>query len=300
MSERSMLTEYSEGTTRFSILGYVTWWNVRNVDVGLHDLEQWLRESGLQPGFVREHNYRSAVIRAFRNMEQKRIIRKVLEDKDQLVYQFTAEIITGTGDEAALDYVRETKVVISKEVFRTGSDFGACVTRCDPAIKEALVAHYAREKLRFRSGDVTRLIQRILKSEADIVQMREQGCVYFVPATFRHVLDRIRDLTDRIGTGCTLSTLPLPHVQQSKDAVKEALTREAEQSFASLAAEIDRVLSGDLQRGERWETNLHNRIQSIKQRIGAYAEVLNGGAEELAGRFQGLLEGVGKRKLDLE
>jgi hypothetical protein len=291
-----LLAQFTEGVTSFPVIGYIVWWNVRNVDLHQDDLSKMLEDCGLDTKYAREHNYRSAFIRAIRNMEEKRIIRKVDENKHVLVYQFTAEIKEGAGANASLDYDKETVIVIDKNVYRDTADFSKAIIEGREDIKTKVVQLFHHEKKRYRSSDITRYIQNILGDNADICALREQGNIYFVPAGYRPILDKVIQLFGAIQEACgassSLRAIPMPNVAASKEAVHDSFSREIEGIFKNIETEIEKVGTGQKNAGTKWAENKKGKIQNIKDRIGLYADVLGERAESFSTDFDQLIDKI--------
>jgi hypothetical protein len=291
--------QYTEGMTSFPIIGFATWWNMRNVDITMQDFAKLLKDHGFKEKYAKEHNYRSAFIRALRNMEQQRIIRRVEETTAHLIYQFTAENKEGQGRDATLTYDPETCVLIDKTVYRKTHNFEAAMTEGKPAIKQKVLEHFHREKIRYHSADMTRYIQKILADSADVCSVREQGCLYFVPAAYRQVLDRLIAMINELGSS-KMEFMPMPDVGPNRQVVGDAFCKELDALFASLEKEIGEVASGEKEVSVTWAGSKAVKIASIKKRIALYSDILATRSEHYGKSFDTLLDKIRPdRELDL-
>jgi len=274
-----------EGTTDLDALGWIVFWNLKNVDINQAQFKAYLTECGLNPKFALEHNYRSAFIRALRNLEEQRIIRRVDEDTNVIVYQFTAEKRTRQDAGLRLDYEYETRVVVDKNIYRESGDFEKALIEGDGEIRKALIALFSREKVRYRSPDVTRYIQRIFRTNADIVTLRDQGSVYFVPSVFRSTVDAVAKLVAALGGESTFDAIPMPNVSASRTLVKRAFSAEADSLIKDLLAEIQSALDGGLRPNDdnydKWAQGKMKKVEEIRNRVGLYGDVLNGGGDKI-------------------
>lgn len=295
------------------IVGSVCWWNIRNVDLTKAQFIERLVACGLDEKYAKEHNYRSAFIRALRNLEEDRIIRKVSEDDNLLVYQFTAERLT-SGSKAQpgeLRYEYETRVIINKDVYFRTKSFAAAIVaemgdfKANPEINRMVLELYEREKVRYRSSDVTRYVQRILADAADIVTLRDQGNIYFVPSRYQSVVERVSRLVNSLSPTVNDSRfewLPVPDAEGTRATVSRAVLDELDGLIRMLAEEIQRVDPG-LSDAARlsWINSRLARVQRIRQRITNFDGVvtedkvaaLTKEAVDLEARI------LGVRKLDL-
>ncbi|MBD3404699.1 MAG: hypothetical protein GF411_01030 [Candidatus Lokiarchaeota archaeon] len=267
-TKQSLIATLTEDSKDFEVLGMVAWWNVRSVEISTENLSSLLTSCGLDPKHAREHNYRSSFIRALRNMEEKRIIRMVEEDKNRIVYQFTAENKTD-GNEFKLSYDPETLVSINKEAYRSTGDIDQATTGRDD-IRSKLVASFNMEKNTYRSGDITRMLKRIFDKEADLVCLRENGGVYFIPSTHAHVVQKVSQMMDELGNS-SFEYLPLPNVSSCRSLLKNAVTDEMELAMQKLHDELQ---NSDQMTDKKAKHRL-SKIREMQKRINQYEEVLD-------------------------
>jgi hypothetical protein len=297
---RNMLIgDIKEGTTSLQVLGFIVFWNIRNCDLTQEQFAAKLTANNLSDTWAREHNYRSAFTRALRNMEEKRVIKRVREDENELVFQFTAENLIRSQD--TLEYEKETTLILNKNKYKEDQDFAAALTQGKSEIKDKVVAHFHTEKTKYNSSDMTRYIQNILTQNADIVSLREQGCVYFVPIGYREVMDNVIGLVRSIGTS-TMDFIPIPNVEASRNLIENALVDEVDATIARLEKEVEAVERGEKSVTEKWSENKLAKIKAAVNRMEQYATVLhddklaklNNSFKALEGRIS-----LGNRKLSL-
>ena len=300
------------------IIGNVVFWNIRGADVTKDQFVAMLKDAGLPEKYAKEHNYRSSFIRALKNMEEDRIIRRVSEDDAFIVYQFTAEkvvtpeskcnycggvekhepmcpvgmgealaaakgVVVKKGAMAKLEYQYETRVIVDKNRYYEAKNFSDAVIReiksadgtpdyvANPEITKSVIDLYERERVRYRSGDVTRYVQKILTEEADIVSLRDQGAVYFVPARFQDVVEKVKSLVDKIAMGSSFEYLPIPDAAASRDTVASSVIGDLKGAIREFSDQI-REAGPDVPKFmlQRFE----GRIDGIKRRIGLYDEIV--------------------------
>lgn len=295
-AKRNLLTAtLSEGLVNFKILGFVCFWNIRSVDITKDELAAKLTEAGLDPKMAKDHNYRSAFLRALKNLEEQRIIRLVEENRDVLSYQFTAE---RNVDKTSLEYDRETIVVIDKNKYRKTEKFEDALAQGRDDIKAKITELFYREKTRYRSPDITRFLQKIFTEQADIINLREQGSVYFVPAGFKSVIDSVSKLMGLLGGMCRFEYMPMPDVGQSRKMVKSAVVDEVRALFTNLEKEIKEAAE-EGKTNEKWVMNKLSKIEDIRKRISIYEGVLAEQAKTLDDDFAKLTDTLGVRALEI-
>lgn len=287
----------NEGTVNFPILGYFCFWNIRNIDITKDELVAKLKEAGIDEKYARDHNYRSAFLRALKNLEEQRIIRLVEENRDILSYQFTAE--SKNEVQKSLEYDRETIVVIDKNKYRKTEKFEDALVEGRDDIKKRITELFYIEKVRYRSADITRYLQKIFTEKADIISLRENGALYFVPAGFKDVVDAVAKLMELLGGMCRFEFVPLPDTGQGRKMVKNAVVDEIRALFTSLENEIKEAAAEGKADSDKWSQGRLAKIENIRKRISIYEPVLADQAQKLDDDFAKLTDSLGARALEV-
>jgi hypothetical protein len=272
---RNLIARLKVGDADVPIIGYTVWWNLRLVDVKQKQFAAMLEECDLPSSYAREHNYRSAFIRALRSLEEERLIRKVEEDENWIIYQFTAEKKVMGELGLRLDYEYQTKITVDKNIYRDSGDFAQSVTEGDKEIRLAVIKLFEQEKIRYRSADVTRYLQKILRERADFVSLRDQGNVYFVPANYRSVIESVERLVGMLGGVSTFTAIPIPDVENSRFTVNRAVLDELNTLVKSLAQEVAQaqIFDSDEAR-QRFVNGKMSKLERIRSRVELYSEIL--------------------------
>jgi hypothetical protein len=294
-----LIAELKEGTKSYAILGWMCYWSIRNVDLTQDKYAQILEECGLDPKYAREHTYISAFKRALKRLEQARIIRIFEETGSYILCQFTAE--RHEGD--ALSYNRETVVKINKEVYRATKDFAAAVVQGDKDIKNALVEHFYKEKVRYSSPDITRYVQKIFKDTGDIVPLRDQGCVYFVPSTAEDVLVKVTQMVVQVSGGNkeAFVSIPIVDTKDNRGLVSRSVILTNQSTLAKIEAEVDLVMGEEVT--QNWKDTRMARIRALKNRLETYAGILGDAGTNMADKADVTIKQIGAlgvRRLNLD
>jgi hypothetical protein len=214
------------------------------------------------------------------------------------VFQFTAENVVSDDGEEHLEYDKEAIIRVDKVQFRESGSFRLALQCEDEVIKEALIEHFEREKVSYNSSDITRYLQKIFKDQADIISLREQGSVYFVPSAYQDVLTKVRNLVQGFHSVSKLEHMPVPDVSSSREMIKNAFTDEIDKIHEALDVDVQAVLDGK-EVTPRWVENKLMKIEKFKRRITVYADVLSDAAG-LTSRFASIEESImGLRDVDL-
>jgi len=283
-------------------IGFIVWWNIREVEITRDWFKAKLDEVGLNgERYARKHNYRSTFIRCLRHLEEQRIIRKVAEDSNRLIFQFTAEkLINDDPENPRLEYTPEMVVEIDKSAYWAEGNFTEALIKCDAAFKPMLMEMFDKERQTYRSGDLTRYIQKIFRDHADIVSLRPQGSVYFVPAAYQHLINQVSQVLGAINKGdAQLEYFPVPDVESSRNMVSHGVEAEISEIFAKMEEEIKVMQAGSNDITEKWVRHRQNKIRDIKKRIALYSEVLGATSQRLRGQFDALAATLVPRTIEL-
>jgi hypothetical protein len=293
-----LIGQLTENNNEFPVLGNTCWWSLRSVEINMDAFAEVLREVGLDDSYAKEHNYMSAFKRALKGMEAKRIIRIVKDDPFKVSCQFTSELQVDDG----LEYDRETIIEIDKQAYRKDKEknFAAAIVRGDEKIKQRLVSLFHEEKVTYNSHDINRYIQKILKDKGDILPLRDQGNIYFVPFAYQDLLMKVQRLVQRISKNPrSFEAMPMPDVQAGRDIVGNAASGQLETDLAKLISEIE--ASKDNEVTDKWKETRLARLQRLISRLETYEEVLGEGGKTMKSSAErATKELLGARKLDLE
>lgn len=299
-NKQLLLGNITNGNKDYEICGFVVWWQIKNVDLSREQFIKCLEEVGIDKKYARTHNMRSAFTRALHSMEEDRIIRRVEENKLQLIFQFTAENKIDSAEGHELSYEKETLVVVNKTRYRETQIFSECLD-CKPQFKAQLVALFDEHKDKYKSSDITRYLQLILKQQADIISLRDQGSVYFVPAGYQELLTKIADLLLKIGGSSKLEYLPIPNIESARNMIKTSLMDEVNTEFKNVEKDVEEAFNGDQAKSKIWTATRIERLQKMLSRLKLYS---GGGISIDVGDFEANKKALeakiyGVRRLDL-
>lgn len=307
-----LIAKLEEGALNLDILGFICWWNVREITLTRDQFIAALKASGIDEKYAREHNYRSALIRALRGLEEEKIIRAVHEDRVNIVFQFTAEVKVEDPENPSLKYNPEVTITVDKEAYSIFDNFRQSITKVTDLktkeestkaeeIKNQITEAFDREKSAYKSSDITRYLQAIFVDNADIISLRQQGSVYFVPATFRPIVDKVKALSAQLSSygTCQFQSVPIPDASDARKMVGDSFAEELASTLAALDKEIKDNQGGDKKVTEKWVDHRLGVIKKAKQRIDMYYEVLGEKANSISGQFDALANILKPRALEV-
>lgn len=287
------------------MLGHICWWNIKCINISRDNYQTALRSVGLdEEKFAPKHNYRCALVRCLKHLEEQRIIRKV-SDGDFLVYQFTAENLIEEDGETHLQYTREEIIKIDKDTYNATDNIEEAL-ECSDRIKPKIIQLFNDEKSSYGSSDITRYIQNIFKSQSDIVSLRQQGSVYFVPYSGKEVINKVKAILSQIvltssrsDAEAGLDAIPIPDVEATRSMVSDGVSSEIAQDIIELEKDIEKIKSGESV-GARWVDTRLKRVSDIKNRMDLYKDVLGSRVDNHIKSCVPLLSALNKRKIEIE
>jgi hypothetical protein len=299
MTSNTLIQQFTDGDNTFPIIGHICWWNVHNVDIIRDQLVNVLKSCNIDEKFARSHNFRATFIRSLRELESNRIIRLVEETPSAMFYQFTSETRV-EGDEHELQYDREDLITIDKVHYRKTQNIAESITAEHEDIRQRLINLFADKMDRYHSSDITRLIQRVFTEKADIISLREQGGVYFVPSTFYNVLQAVSQFVNSVGNS-KFQHFPLPDVDACRQAVANAVDTEMRIDLEKMEKEIEAVKNGEKEVTDKWRNHRIEMIAKVNTRINRYREVLTDqAAQSFSDNFENLKSSIiSSRSLDI-
>jgi hypothetical protein len=265
-----------------SRVGRVVWWDSGGNDLPLATVRDALKRSGLKEEYAPKAKGRNSFIRAVRKAEEQRIVRKVEETGFAISYQFTKEYLASKR----LNYEYEGLIRFNKK---------NNTMTCDSPAIEKLVAEYQTYTANiYTPRDLTFTIQRAFGAEADLLPLRPQGAVYFIPEVHRDVIFKVDKFLSEIGGA--LFAMTISDQNGTKKAIYKSFLNEMGGAISKLHGEIDGLDTKEAEGGKTHGRSITMRLRKIKKyrdRVVAYESLLNEQATELR-------EGLVKAKSRLE
>ena len=125
--------------------------------------------------------------RAVHHLTENRVIRETYSDEDVIRFQFTSEYL----DITEFKYTKECDLSLDKK--------SGIVTCTDYGVEQRAQHLINTEMQKRNANDVTRIIQKLFRQASDLIPIRQQGGVYFVPESASDVPDRVAHFLRQIG-----------------------------------------------------------------------------------------------------
>lgn len=253
---------------KVDMLGTIVYWDSFPKAEAVSDVQAALKELGLPVECARSKRDRDSFIRAVRKAEKEKLVRRLAEKPDAIVFQFTAEFLAANR----LDYSYEAQVRFDKQSGNITSDSTEVLRKVGELLKYA-AANYEKR-------DMTAIVQRLFKRAADLLPLRAKGAVYFVPACYMAEVERIGQFTERFGN--RLQTIAVPKGDTAtRRTVLEAFIADADSEVAALTREVTELVEVLKNTGEESEvsTKMKNgrfrKAAKILARVEVYEQTLD-------------------------
>lgn len=264
-----------------------------SIDGGSHTINEVrnaLAVSGLSIDEAPDLHVRNAFIRACKDLQENRIIKKLREDADYVEFQFNNTYRDDTLD--VLNYDLETILRLDKTTGKVSyPDTSAPITRDNDLLDHA--QKLILKAVDTRTGrDISSLVQRLFKKNADLFHLRNKGGAYFVPAHHAEFVGRVEDFMARLGY--TLSRFPVPKGTYGDKHVKDAIVDGLERMIKENLETVDGFDPATTR--EDTLKRMAERVKAARFKIEAYAEfvgnLLDNGLAELDNRLNAKIDAV--------
>lgn len=246
-------------------LGTVVYWQPFPAAAPVKDVQDRLAVLGLDPKLARDPRERNSFIRAVRAAEEERLVRRVGEETPEvLAFQFTREFL----DRERLDYRYEAKVVFDKNSGTVACD--------DSGILGLVQQRLGYAAAHFLPRDLTAIVQRVFRKEADLLPLRAGGAVYFVPEKYDAAVKAVSDFVAAFGSAMGAIVVPKGD-EPSRKTVYAAFIEDAADNARKLDAEVEelvKVLAAGGSEHRRIECRLA-RAKKMLARCEVYEDTLN-------------------------
>lgn len=247
--------------------GNIASWESPKDEVQFDDLRRALDRNGFDEELAKEMAPRNAFSRACKQMKEARVIDKVEETGDEIKFQLTKKSLVGTE----LEYTKECDLYLNKDSGRVhGTDDQLALHA------ESLVIHHQSVRC---SADITRLIQKIFDTQGgDLVPVRKQGGIYFVPHTHTELIHRVGSLMAALG-----GSLNLFAIDAEDEKTKESVANQMTDHLLNLIGEFKDSCRGITD--ETGQAVIERRCETAKEirgKLESYQSLLSGYATKIA------------------
>lgn len=239
----------------------VSWTSPRHVHI--NDLRSAMRLAGIDEEMAKDMAPSNAFRRAIHKLEENRVIRQTLNEKDSVYFQFTSEHLSN----GEFHYAKECDVRLDK----TNG-----VVHCTNSGLEYLAQQLVNEEINTRgAADITRIIQKLFNDCGDLFPLREAGGVYFVPENYKPLCESVEVMLNTIGGGMKRWEMgdSARNNENAAVAIKEAIEgmiKEYEGYAEDLDAEDSRKMAKAV-----------GKINTIRMKLDAYRGILDAHSHDI-------------------
>jgi hypothetical protein len=212
------------------LAGDILTWDIPSKIVKVSLLRDAATAAGLDADMIQDLQHKSAFTRATNRMVKglDKIVERVSRDGTLVRHQFTYESKT----DAMINHVFEAVVELD---VKTGTV--TPVTLGQERLAIDIERYMAEEQTRRNSGDITRMVKKLCRDNADLWPInKNKGVAYFCPSEFHAFADKLeRWMTDVTGDPCALSRFPIRvGTERGKQALSNVLRIGMDQLLSDL------------------------------------------------------------------
>lgn len=272
-------------------MGEIVAWELRNVSVRHADLVAALSDAGLESKEARKFIPQHAIRRALHKLSESRVVAKLSENSGSISFQFTKESVDdglrlgSTPDEKRLRYDFEAVLTLDKTTGRVECKDEGLAAIAQSRLDEAMDAR--------TTADVTAIVQRLFKKNADLFPVRNAGGCYFCPEAHRSFLEKIETFLARLNG--KMSRFPVPRgTVHGNRSVQDAVAMGIDDAIDAHRKAIDGFTEDT--RAKTLERRAE-QINATRFKAEAYSDLLAEEKERLDRMLAGLSETL-KAKID--
>lgn len=250
---------------QFQKLGEIITWHPGKGNVTHQLIQESLKKADLNEKVAKELAPRFAFSRACKKLAEDRVIDVLRDDSDTITFQFTKKRM----DNEEWKYSKETLLNLNKT---TGK------IECEVKDLEKMAQDELDRCIKDRTtSDITKIVQNLFDTQADLFPIREQGGAYFV---FEKDLDFVGKISMFLRElGGNIRRFPVPKGdQEGSNAVRETV----EDGIAKMIEDHEEAVNSfSLNTRRDTMENAALRIKLTRLKLEAYSDVLAEHSENL-------------------
>jgi len=151
-------------------LGHLVWWDCEGVEMAASKFKDLFEECALPTGLCMAVRSRTALVKALKELERGKLIRKIIDDESQIVYVIVREDIDLEAQD--VDFQKENRVIYDK--FDGTLEF-----RTEGSLPDQIREHFNRYEGQYTSREVRKVVTNTVKHFGGIT-VRRAGGMYFM------------------------------------------------------------------------------------------------------------------------
>jgi hypothetical protein len=271
--ETIMKTNESKNAMRAALgrgakhVGNIVWTSIHVPEEGVRRdvLADALAKRGL-PGLIPgEASEQAAFGRAVRSVQRAARDKDIVVERDQ---RFGRAVLLRVNRGVGKDKVTHTyaKACVDGDIvrFERGSMMATLSSAEDEASRgvEALLTHeYARQKGVMDHTELGAWLVESITKHANAVRVRDEGVIYFVPATYVKAFETIRDALREASPSSNAPSIIVRDDDESVGSIGSGVADSFEKEIADVIASLDAITSD----GRRKTTTLSKRLTELSR-----------------------------------
>lgn len=259
----------------YPLLGYYIYWSLSSMEVRYADFVRVLGEIGLPTDIASKPRVKTAANRMVNEeVARREKCKKVSkETNDMTIWSIVSHNFDANNDAHAL---QETKILFFKETETLRVEgYGAA----------EIMSRFQEIQGSYNQDDFRVVVKQFITQYANCLTVRDSGGVYFIPATKQDELDKLQELFERYNF--TLDVIPIIDTQKAKASTWKALVGDVQSSIQELTEDLNNF-NPTTKRAERSMDDRVKKYKELRERVEAYEVLLNGTAEDLKAKIDGL------------
>jgi len=262
---RDVLASSAEG---YPLLGECAYWSLTSINMVYSDFVLKLQEAGISPDIAREVKSKSALVRAIQKetATRKDSFYRTIESPQQTLFIIVAQTIDAQTTNK-VNFQTDTQIIFDKKTSQI---------RVDGYNAQAVHDGYKAEQGFYNVDNAREAILRYLREECMAISVRDNGGVYFVPASRSGEFQKLQKFFMGFPQ-CSLGIIPVIDTAQAKKSMWKSLVGEIEAQLATQKKELE-------EKPPTTDRGIEARLKVFKQlqsKVEMYETLLTGTASNL-------------------
>lgn len=282
MNTNTKLNEAIEAVKDTTQLGSLVWWTVTETVISHDDLKALFQKHDITEKALIATRTRSAFKKALKEAEKNKLVRRIKDDADEIVYG----VIEENADEVNLDldYTTTGVVIYSKET-KTLS------FKVTPEREAEIRSAFEKFMTGYTSNEVREIVKKYILDFCDGFLARNGGGVYFVPATKADALAKIEKAVAEINGGSHVFIMGVPDMARERANALRLWVEEANREVEEMTKDVEKLVSSSNTRKGTLEARIES-FKALKKKADAYASALGFEKDALDEKVKALEEKV--------
>jgi hypothetical protein len=282
MNKNTNLNEAFEAVKKAPQLGSLVWWTVTDTVITHDDLKALFAKHDIPEDALIATRARSAFKKALKEAEKDKLVRRIKDDADVIVYGVVEE----NADEVALDldYTTTGVVIYNKET-------KTLTFKVTPEREADIRLAFEKYMTGYTSREVREIVKKYISEFCDGFLARGNGGVYFVPENKTSDLLKVEKAVAEINGGSHVFIMGVPDMDRERANALRLWTEEANREVEEMTKDIEKLVTAKSTRKGTLEARIES-FKALKKKADAYASALGFEADALNDKVKALEEKV--------